>query len=185
MTHFEFLAVFISIVLALGVSDVLSGWGEQIRFRDRVRPYWLHTVWGVLYLLASIQAWWGLWRFQGITDWTFIDNLILILPYLLLALIAYVLTPSSSKDQTDVRSYYYKNAPWIFGLGAVFVASLIVNTRNALGTPLLDMTNVVRVLAIILMVALATVKNERFHIAAVILAYLLLATYIPLAMFAL
>ena len=129
MTHFEFLAVFISIVLALGVSDVLAGWGAQIRYRENVKHYWLHTVWGILYLIASIQVWWGLWRFRELTDWTFIDNLILILPYLILALVAHVMTPDIANGQTDIRQHYFKNAPWMFGLIAFFLVSVIVNTR--------------------------------------------------------
>lgn len=56
MTHFEFLSVFVSSVLAFGVSDILSSWGEQIRFRKQIRHYWLHFVWPVLVLLVIIQA---------------------------------------------------------------------------------------------------------------------------------
>ncbi len=182
MTQFEFITVFVSILLALGVSDVLNSWGDQIRLRDKVTHYWLHTVWGILYLLMTIQAWWGMWRLRHKTDWTFLDNLIQLFPYMLLALIAYVLTPRLTDGQTDIREYYYKNAPWVFGLGAVFLFGLMINTRNALDTPLFDVSNLIRAVAILLLIALATWRNEMFHKVAVITAYALLGTYISVTL---
>ena len=185
MTQFEFVLVFISMVLALGVSDILANWGAQIRFRDEVRPYWLHTVWGVLYLLAAMQVWWGMWRLKDRTEWNFIDNIIQILPYLLLSLIAYVMTPSIADGQRDVKAYYYKNAGWIFGLIAVFIAGLMLNTYNVLGTPAFDVSNLIRGAAIAVMICLAVFRNERLHIAAVVVCYALLAAYIANTLFSL
>lgn len=185
MTHFEFLSVFISIVLALGVSGVLSGWGDQIRFRDEVEHYPLHTAWGVLYLLVAVQAWWGLWRVNERTDWTFADNLLFLLPFLLLALLAYVLTPSIPGGQRDIRHYYFRNAPWVFGIAAAYLAVQIFNTSNVVGIPLLDPTNGIRVAAIALMIVLATWKNKLFHKLSVVFAYLLLAAWITTTFFTL
>jgi len=185
MTQFEFLTVFISIVLALGVSGVLSGWGDQVRFRDDVRHYPVHTAWGGLYLLVAIQAWWGLWRVNERTDWTFFDNLLFLLPFLLLALLAYVLTPSIAGGQKDMRDYYFRNAPWIFGISAAYLVVQVFNTRNVLGVPLLDPTNGIRFSAVILMVVLATWRNEIFHKVATAIAYVLLIAWIMTTFFAL
>ncbi len=112
MTQFEFLSVFISIVLAFGVSDILSSWGEQVRLRNEIRHYWLHIVWGFLVLIVMVQAWWGLWRLRDRTEWLFSDYLLLIAPYLLLSFIAYVLTPSIKEGKTDIKRYYYDNSRW-------------------------------------------------------------------------
>ena len=122
---------------------------------------------------------------MGSTEWTFVDNLIQIFPYLLLALIAYVLRPPITDGHCDIREYYYRNARWFFGLGSVLIAGLMVNTRNMLGTPIFDPTNIVRAVAIALTIALAVSKNERFHSVGVAVAYVLLAIYIPIALFAL
>lgn len=183
MTQFEFLSVFISIVLALGVSDILSSWGQQVRFRQQVRHYWLHTVWCILVLLVMIQAWWGLWRLREKTDWLFTDNLFLIMPYLLLALIAYVSTPTISDGKGDVKRYYFDNAPWIFGFGAAYIVALIINTKIVLGITLSDPTNIIRYAGTVLMVALATWRNELFHQLAIAVAYVLLAAWILLTLF--
>lgn len=183
MTQFEFLSVFISIVLALGVSDILSSWGQQVRFRQQVRHYWLHTIWCILVLLVMIQAWWSLWRFRDKTDWLFTDNLFLILPYLLLALIAYVSTPTISDGKGDVKRYYLDNAPWIFGFGAAYIVAVIINATVVLGTKLQDPTNIIRYSAIVLLAALAIWRNELFHKLAIAVAYILLAAWISFTLF--
>ena len=88
MTQFEFTTVFISIVLAFGVSDILASWGEQIRLRKQIRIYWLHVAWSALLLVLMIQVWWSLWVLRDRTEWIFFEYLLLILPFLTLALIA-------------------------------------------------------------------------------------------------
>lgn len=82
MTQFEFLSVFISIVLAFGVSDILSSWGEQIHLRNEIRHYWLHSAWSGLLLIVMVQVWWSLWVLRDRVEWTFPDYLSLIAPYL-------------------------------------------------------------------------------------------------------
>jgi hypothetical protein len=185
MTQFEFLSVFISIVLALGVSGILSGWGDQIRFREMVKQYFLHTVWSILYLLIAIQAWWGLWRVSDRTEWTFFDNLLFIFPFLLLALLAYVLTPSISNGQRDIKAYYYGNAQWIFGIGAIYIVVQIFNTNNVLDMSLIDPANSIRFLAIAILVLLAVWRNEIFHKVAAAASYILLTAWIASTYFAL
>ncbi|MEM8609213.1 MAG: hypothetical protein AAGF92_19075 [Myxococcota bacterium] len=185
MTQFEFLSVFISIVLALGVSDILSTWGEQIRFRSKVRHYWLHTAWGILLLLLMIQAWWGLWRFRDREDWTFFENVTLIVPYLLLALTVYVLTPRISSEPSDIKDYYYVNAPWIFGLGGGALVAFTINAKVNLGTGLLDPQNAIRAVGIMIMAGLAVSRRERVHAGAAALAAILLIAWISTTLLAL
>lgn len=45
MSHFEYLSVLLSIVVAFAMSEALSGWGQMIRMRDRVRLHPLHLGW--------------------------------------------------------------------------------------------------------------------------------------------
>ncbi len=185
MTQFEFLAVIISIVIAFGVSDILSSWGEQIRLRSSVRPYRLHLAWTVLLLLAMILAWWNLWVLRSLPEWTFPGYLMLIVPYLTLALIAYVLTPELAEGERDIRRYYYDNSRWLFSLVAVYMVTWSIFSHTVVDYPLFDMRALIRYATVSLMVVLAAWKNERFHIAAVALSYLLLISWVAVAVFTL
>ena len=114
MTQFEFVLVFISIVVAFGVSDILSSWGEQVRLRRQIRHYALHTAWSGLLLIVMMQVWWSLWVLRVRTEWNFVEYMVLMIPYLTLALIAYILTPKFEDSDRDIKRYYFNNSPWLF-----------------------------------------------------------------------
>ena len=183
MTQFEFLSVFVSIVIAFGVSDLLSSWGAQIRLRNEVRPYLVHFAWSVLLLLLMIQVWWSIWRIRPITEWTYLGYLVLVLPYLLLALIAYILTPPLAEGERDIKRYYYQHNSWLFSLASAFIVVAIVNTNKNLGVPLLEPVNAIRGVGLLLTLSLAISKNERFHAIASGAAFLLLFVWVGMTMF--
>ncbi len=186
MTQFEFLTVFISIVLAFGVSNILSNWGAQIRLRKHIRRYGLHFAWSVLLLILIVQAWWALWALRDRTGWNFIEYLVLLVPYLTLALIAYVLTPSLQNGERDIKRYYYDNSPWFFALAAVYVASQTLFAYVIRGVdPISDPRNVVRFSAELLFVVLAVWRNERLHMAATAVGFLLLMSWVAISLFSL
>lgn len=185
MSQFEFLTVIISIVLAFGISDILSNWGKQILLRREISFYGLHLAWTILLILVMIQAWWGLWLLRDRPEWTFPAYVLLITPYLTLALIAYVLTPEFSQGERDIRHYYFDNSRWLFSLVALYLAAWSVFSLTVIGEALSDVTNLMRTAAIVLMIGLAVWRSERLHQAAVVIAYLLWMVYVALKVFAL
>jgi hypothetical protein len=185
VTQFEFLTVFISIVLAFGVSDILSSWGEQIRLRKQVRVYWLHVAWSALLLTLMIQVWWSLWVLRDRTEWTFIEYLVMIVPFLTVSLIAYLMTPSLRNDDRDIKRHYWDNSRWMFSLAAVYMFFAMGFSFVIVGDDLLELRNTIRVGALILMVALAVWQNEKFHAMAAIVAGALLVSWIGVTAFTL
>ncbi len=185
MTQFEFLTVIISIVLAFGISDILSSWGEQIRLRRKIRPYRLHLAWTVLLLVIMIQVWWSLWTLQDRAEWTFPAYLLLIAPYLTVALIAYMLTPALADGEMDIRRYYYENSRWFFLLAAVYLTTWTIFAVTVLDQPLIDVSSMIRFAGLVLMVVLAGWRNEHFHIAAAVLSYLLFMAWVGINTFTL
>ncbi len=61
MTIFEYVSVMASIILALGVAQLLTGLGRLLVTETRPRLYWVHSSWLVTLGLAHIQVWWQLW----------------------------------------------------------------------------------------------------------------------------
>ncbi len=62
MTRFEYVSVLISIIIAFGVAEIISGWGQRILHPERFRPFWIQTAWTGLILLLMVQFWWGFWQ---------------------------------------------------------------------------------------------------------------------------
>jgi hypothetical protein len=53
---FSYLAVLLSIVLGLGLTQLLTATGRLIRHRDRVRVQWLPLLWAAILLLIYVQV---------------------------------------------------------------------------------------------------------------------------------
>ena len=65
MTHFEFITVAVSIILGLGVIQILS---NLDRVLAQPRRYWLHSAWVFMLFWLLIQNWWAFWDLKDI-DW--------------------------------------------------------------------------------------------------------------------
>ncbi|MGW8180061.1 MAG: hypothetical protein ACWGQW_15065, partial [bacterium] len=70
MSGFEFVLVLYAIISGLGISDILSGWGEQIRARHRISAYPLQIALSFLLMYFGISVLWSFWTFRDI-NWTF------------------------------------------------------------------------------------------------------------------
>ena len=178
MTQFEFVLVFVSIVVAFAVSDILSSWGEQIRLRRQIRPYALHTAWSALLLFVMMQVWWSLWALNEETGWTFPQYLALVVPFLTLALMTYLLTPKLEDPDGNIRRHYFDNSRWFFGLGAFYLGAWAFFSYVVLGNPINEPGSPYRFAGIVLMLVLATWKNELVHVVTVVLAYLLMVAWL-------
>ncbi len=57
MNAFEYLSVLISIILALGMTRVLTGVGEMLQARMHRRIYWVHVIWIANLFIYLVMAW--------------------------------------------------------------------------------------------------------------------------------
>lgn len=63
MTHFEYVAVIVSIILGLGIVRLLSSL-DQIFSKDR---YWPHAVWVITIFWMHTQNWWAFWDMRNLS----------------------------------------------------------------------------------------------------------------------
>lgn len=172
MSQFEFVTVFVSVVMALAVAELLAGLGRLIRERDRVRVYWVHVAWMVLAVLGLTQGWWHTWNARSHEFSTFFEFFALVLPGLIFVIIAFVLSPTIKEDGPfDLRAYYFHQIRWVAPMFAIELATLAL-TNAALGiaqvaTPI----NAIRLVAIGLFVYLGFSANARAHAAAVVVTW--------------
>ncbi|MEO0975005.1 MAG: hypothetical protein AAFX85_18105 [Pseudomonadota bacterium] len=174
MSQFEFLLIFVSLIAAFSVSDILMSWGEEIRLWKQVRHYVVHTAWSLAMLFALVQVWWSLWQFHDKPSWTFPEYLVLVLPFLTLSLMVYVLTPKFSERELDVKVHYYNNARWVFALGAAYLMCWVLFASVMGGDPINDRRTALRILMSVVFLILAIFKNERLHQAGALSMYLLI-----------
>jgi len=115
MGLFEFLMVLISVVIGLGVTEVLTGVANLLRVRETVRFYWIHGVFQFGIFFALLQQWWESWDLSGVDTVSFYAAVFLLLPSIVLFLIAHLLFPHPAAN-ADLEEYYYRQAPLLWSL---------------------------------------------------------------------
>jgi hypothetical protein len=126
--EFGYLSVLISIILGLGITQLLTGLGRLINSRARVRWYWPTVAWAGFLLIIHIQTWWAMFGLRNHQGWSFLAFLVVLLQPILLYLLSALVFPDMTGQaaEVDLRANYYAHARWFFGLAmTVVVVSLL------------------------------------------------------------
>jgi hypothetical protein len=118
MNPFEYIALLTSIVIALGITRVLTGFGKLLQIRTSVRPYWVHALWAGNVLLWLLLNWWILYRWRTHEGWTFFLFLFVLLSPTITFLLAVLLFPEPLEPGTDLKAHFYANRRWFFSIAA-------------------------------------------------------------------
>ena len=125
MDAFSYLSVLLSIILGLGLTQLLTAAGRLIRHRDRVRADWLPLLWSAVLLVVYVQAWWAMFGLRSVRDWTFVAFLVVLAQTTTLYMMAAVILPEQVEDTgVDLREHYDRHHRWFFGF---FLATLCIS----------------------------------------------------------
>lgn len=169
MTPFEHLAVLISLILGLGITHLLTAVHHLVVARARVRHYWLTWLWVVLTFVVQVEWWWASFGLREHTTWNFFYFLFILLsPVALYLATTFVLPTIEPGAQYDLRAYYYRSAPWLFGAHA---ASLVLDgiRRGVHAGSWKDLGSASNFVSAVLVGSLAVTRRPAYH-AAVTLA---------------
>lgn len=130
MNAFDYLAVLISIVLGLGIANILTGIGDLVRARDRVTPYApLFIQMGNVFLI-HLQMWWSMFGLRHVHNWTFPMFLFTLLQPVLLYLMTTFLVPRvRDEGPVDLRAAYFRERAWFAAALFASVAVSLIRSR--------------------------------------------------------
>jgi len=180
MQLFEFLMILVSIIIGLGVTEVLSGAARLLRARDSVRFYFIHPLFQLGIFLALLQNWWESWDLRTLPEITYLQACVLLLGPITSFMIAFLLFPDPVKG-ADLREYYYRQAPILWGLVAAgtfigtFVKPLVFHS------PVFEPGNLSGLLTMPFAITIASTRRPAVHtvLATAILGILILDTALP------
>ena len=159
MSHFEYIAVFVSIILALSVARLLDGIGPAIRSEGR---YLVVVGWMVQKFVNIVLWWWTLWNARD-AEW----NLVLFLYELIVPLVFYLqcralVTPSLTSPH-DWRVRFEEIRIWFFVGNIVLVVSILLVPAMFEGEGAMQMLDAAPALVVLLLVAIAGIafRQER------------------------
>jgi len=113
MQAFEFVMILISIILALGVKELLAGVSRILR--GELRSYWVHSLWVVILFIMQLQYSWTLFDLEARETWVFLDLIRLLTPTVVLFLVSSLLFPERG-ESSDLSEFYFQICRPVFAL---------------------------------------------------------------------
>jgi len=162
MGLFEFLMILISVVIGLGLTEILTGWANLLRAREGVRFYWVHILLQFGVFFALLQQWWEFWEMEELGQISFFAVLTLLASPILLFLIAHLLFPGQSKG-ANLEEYYYGQASllWILVVAGTIEGTFL--KPLVFGYQVFHPANLSGIPMVAFCVLLAASKNRRVH----------------------
>lgn len=146
MNDFEYIAVLLSIILGLGITQLLTGIARLVRDGRSLAPAWWVMVIVAMLLLAHFQVWWVSFQWRHVAAWTFLSYVALMILPMLLYLAAYLVLPGDLRldGKELVREFIERRRPFYAIIALVPLASFF--QQYVQGLPLLlDVDTAVRV----------------------------------------
>ncbi len=146
MNQFEFLSIFISMIIALGITNILSSAMRLIRNRDRVRMHPPTLVWMAVLFLLQMLIWWAAFNRRESGNWTFFGFLLYLLMPILVSVPGYLLVPEIELEHKfDLESEFNRNRGWFFGSLIAMLATTFLEYSVSKGAPGFDLSTAFRV----------------------------------------
>jgi hypothetical protein len=166
MEIFEYVAVLTSIIIGLGMAQLLMGVTRLIQHPEQAKPYWVHLCWVFYMFLLSVFWWWWEFRLRSIETWTFGIYLFVVLYAFLMFLLCALLFPRNFSGYDGFRGYFYAKRKWFF---SVFLLAQLVDVGDSLIKgmnyyySLGFQYSIAQLTIVLLSVAAIITRNEKFH----------------------
>ena len=173
MNSFEFIMVLVSIIIGLGIAELLKTVSKIIR--GNLEGGLLHILWSVNMINMLIQCFWAYWVYENRVDWTYNELILILLGPIIMYIIASLLyLPNNQYNQFDE---YFNNHRFPFFI--LFMVLMILFTFNDYVFTKGDFSrHLVRGTAFILFSFLAYTKNRVLHVSGAILFILIQGFFI-------
>ena len=183
MGLFEYVAVLTSIIIGLGMAQLLQGLIRLIQHPEQAKPYWVHLLWVFYMFLLAVFWWWWEFNLNAIEEWTFGIYLFLIVYAVFVFLLCSILFPTNFSGYDGFKGYFFAKRAWFFGL---FCFAELIGLGDSLikGLDYFYSLGLRYFIATMLHVVFAAVaiftQNEKFHgaIAVAAITYLVVSGFL-------
>jgi len=176
MTSFEYITVLISIILGLGITQIVTGIADIIHQWEKMKLYWPHALWLLLAFVMHIHEWWYSYELKRHESWHLISFLFLILYPILLFVLARILFPFGAMEtETDFKIFYFNNYRKFFMMISLLVVLSILLDLFLEGRSWMEQILKLPIPAILSVMAWKKIQSEILH---KIIVVVLLAVFI-------
>lgn len=164
ISPFEYVSILVSIILGLGITQILSAFSDLLYNYRKVRFYWPHTFWIVFILFLHIQDWFITYQLKDKPVWHLRELFFILLYPVSLFCVAKMLLPTNEREErNDMKLFYKSQYPLIFIIVAISIFISILFNYIFLMESLLQQIPLLIFLSVMLYTALKKVENEMLH----------------------
>lgn len=165
LSPFEYITILISIILGLGIAQLVTGMADIIYHWDRVKLYWPHILWIPIVFFLHIQEWWNIYALRDHDTWMLPLFLFIILYPINLFILARLLFPISLNENTtlDYKHFYFNHYRRFFLVLAfsAFLSGLENVLISGLGFEGVQLQ--LAIIIILLFISLRRISSEWVH----------------------
>ncbi len=182
MSEFEYITVLLSIIIGLGITQLLSGIARLVRDGRALAPAWWIMVIVATLLLGNLQVWWISFIWRDLPDWTYVTYATFMVLPALLYLLAYLVLPADLHlDGRELsRAFIAKRKPFYLILALVPLASFFQQWALTGHAPRADLDSSMRLLWIALAVPGFLSRRVAVQATVAVLSLILMVVYVGL-----
>jgi len=181
LSEFEYISVLLSILIGLGVTQLLSGLAKLLRDgRALGHAWWIFIIIATL-LLADFQVWWVSFGWRDLPGWTFLGYIAFLVLPVILYLLAYLVLPADLHLDGDqlANAFIEKRKPF-FALLMLIAPASFFQQWMLVGTILPDLDTGLRLLWIVLTIPGFASRRATVQAMIAVAFFVLLTLYITL-----
>lgn len=126
VSAFEYLSVFMSIILGLAVVHLLGGVSLILDQRVSARLSGIHLLWVVNMFTLITWVWWGNWQLNDIESFSVVHYVAMVLFSVVLYLMCGLLFPVRGKEVEDFHAQFEMNRSRFFILGELLLVAALL-----------------------------------------------------------
>jgi len=178
VNSFQHVLTLISIIIGLGLAQILTNFNSLIKERKNVRFHWLPIYWAIGTFFVQVQWWWGIYKAKDMETWNFLFFSFIILNPISMYLASGCVLPKASHDiKYDLKEYYFSNRRWYFILMS-FNPLLDIIRHIIFNREYFHQSNFANLIPLVFLTSLAFIKSQTYHIIVTLLLTLSLIFFI-------
>lgn len=164
ISAFEYVSILVSIILGLGITQILSSFSDLLYHYKTIRFYWPHTIWVMFILFLHIQDWFITYQLRNKPVWHLPELLFVLLYPIMLFIAAKMLLPTNDEEERSNMKVFFKSQfPVIFFIIAISILISILFNILLLQKEILQQIPLILFFSAMLYISLKKIDSEKLH----------------------
>ena len=165
MSPFEFITIFCSLILGLALTHIFGAVSDLYEIRDRVKAYWLNSLWVVTVIMWSIFTWWGLWNLSiDRIEWTYAQYWFLVTNLASIYFFTTLVLPKATDEGIiDLEVHYFSVNKAFFSIVAFSLFSSVAVNYSLFGEPMIGPMTIMPSIVGCAALGAAFTESRRYH----------------------